>query len=57
MLLGTLLILLAFPITWGSGPIFKYGLNNVTGNCLDGWWTEVLYLSNQREAGNIVIIS
>ena len=54
MVIGALLIFFAFPMSWGDGPVWQYAYNNVTGNCLNGWIHELLYMSNQREATTIV---
>ncbi|KAI1279545.1 Nose resistant to fluoxetine protein 6 [Halotydeus destructor] len=49
MIMATLLMIFAFPVTWGSGPAWQYGYHNVTGNCFNGWFHEITYLSNQKQ--------
>lgn len=50
VMIATLLIILAFPPSWGSGPAFKKAYNNLTNNCLTTWWMEILYLGNRVKA-------
>lgn len=43
---GALLIVLATPVTFASGPVWKIGWSKVINNCLSNWSFELLYTSN-----------
>lgn len=53
-IIGTLVIVLSFPTSWGNGPVFMYGVRNVTENCLKNFWAELSYTSNQIDGPFIV---
>lgn len=55
-MIGTLMLILAYPPSWGSGPIFRKSYARLTKNCLDSWWMELLYLGNQRKAMDSCIV-
>lgn len=47
---ATLMLILAYPPSWGSGPVFRKSYDKLTRNCLDSWWMELLFIGNQRKA-------
>lgn len=53
---GILLIIFAFPPSWGSGPAFMKGYTRLTEKCLKSWWMELLYLGNQNKAMESCIV-
>lgn len=56
VIIGILLIIFAFPPSWGSGPAFMKGYSRLTNKCLNTWWMELLYLGNQNKAMDSCIV-
>lgn len=56
VMVSILLLIFAFPPTWGSGPAFKKNFNKLTQNCLNTWWMELLYAGNQIKAMDSCIV-
>lgn len=56
VLTGTLMLILAYPPSWGSGPIFRKSYGKLTTNCLESWWMELLFIANQRKAMESCIV-
>lgn len=54
-LAGALLVVMAFPHTYGAGPLFMHGYANVTAACEKNWWKELVFLSNTNEANDSVL--
>ncbi|KAI1286398.1 Nose resistant to fluoxetine protein 6 [Halotydeus destructor] len=46
VILATILLLISFPESWGSGPIFASTYQNISGNCLTTGWADILGVSN-----------
>lgn len=55
LILGVIVVTLAFPITWGSGPVWREGYDKIQQNCINNWWTEFLYISNLVDSRDAVI--
>lgn len=55
IVLVTLMIIYAFPTNLGSGPYFNTALRNITGNCINNGWAEILLVSNQINLGEICL--
>lgn len=56
VMIGILLLIFAFPPSWGSGPAFMKGYNSLTQKCLKTWWMELLYIGNQVKAMDSCIV-
>lgn len=54
LIAGSLLIVWAFPVQWGSGPVWRSGYHNITTTCLSRWWTEFVYIGNMNMPGESV---
>ncbi|KAI1283735.1 Nose resistant to fluoxetine protein 6 [Halotydeus destructor] len=56
LVIGSILIVWAFPVQWGSGPVWRSGYNNITTTCLTKWWTELLYIANHNQPQETCVI-
>lgn len=54
VIIATILMVLAFPASWGSGPNFAEVLHNVTTTCVNHAWKEMLYVSNSYDVTSVV---
>lgn len=51
---GCYLCLLAFPKSWGSGPLFASSYDLVISNCLKNWPYELLFAQNTLHPSDMV---
>lgn len=49
VILAMLLIVLAFPFSWGDGPLWAQGYYNITTNARKNYLSEIFYYSNYVE--------
>lgn len=55
--MATLLVILSWSPSWShGGPVFIKGYNHLQTTCTSTWWMEILFLSNQLKAKDIVSI-
>ena len=56
VMIATLMLIFAYPPSWGSGPVFRKSYARLTKLCLESWWMELLYIGNQRKAMESCIV-
>ncbi|KAI1308971.1 Nose resistant to fluoxetine protein 6 [Halotydeus destructor] len=54
--IAVILILLGFPKFMGSGPFFNLAHNNITQDCLNYWWRDIVYINNLYPSGEICVL-
>lgn len=54
VIIAMMLIILAFPMYLGTGPVYRLTLNTITRNCIENGWAELLAVSNIFNVDKIV---
>ncbi|KAI1307698.1 hypothetical protein HDE_00637 [Halotydeus destructor] len=46
VLFFTIVLVMAFPVSWGSGPNYQLAISNITSNCMKNAWLEFAGISD-----------